>query len=382
MAKRDYYEVLGIDKSASAADIKKAYRKLAMKYHPDKNQGDKEAEEKFKEASEAYEVLSDNDKKSRYDQFGHAGMDGAFGHQGGFRWSDFSHSGDFSDIFGSEGFSSFFGNIFGGGRRSGRRSNRGEDLKVGVHLTLKEIAEGCEKKIKIKVKVACPKCGGSGAKDGKKATCSQCGGTGQVRQVQNSIFGRMQTIVDCPSCGGTGQKIENPCPNCLGTGRVDEQKTVLVKIPAGVEEGQYLRLDGQGNAGHNGGQSGDLIVVISEKEHDLFVRDGENLYVDFPINVSTAVLGGSLMIDSIYGGKLKLNVKEGTETGKILRVKGQGLPVVNRDYKGDLFVKLSVKIPTKLDKDEKKLYEKLAKFDEKRELSPKKSFLDKVKDFF
>ncbi len=381
MSKRDYYQVLGVDKSASAAEIKKAYRKLAMKFHPDKNQGDKAAEEKFKEASEAYEVLSDESKKSRYDQFGHAGMSGAFGHQGGFRWSDFTHGGDFSDVFESEGFSSFFGNIFGG-RRSSRRANRGEDLQIKVSLSLQEIAEGCQKKIKLKVKEACPKCGGSGAADGKKEVCSQCGGTGQVRQVQNSLFGRMQTVVECPSCGGSGQKIKNVCKSCGGSGRLEKQKTVMVKIPAGVEEGQYLRLESQGNVAVNGGQRGDLIVVISEKEHPLFARDAENLYVDYPISVSTAVLGGQVIIDSIYGGKLKLKVAPGTESGKVLRVKGQGLPVVNRGYKGDLFVRISVAIPEKLSKDEKKLYEKLANFDAKRELNPKRTFLDKMRNFF
>ncbi len=382
MSKRDYYQVLGLEKSASAAEIKKAYRKLAMKFHPDKNQGDKEAEEKFKEASEAYEVLSDENKKARYDQFGHAGMDGAFGHQGGFRWSDFTHGGDFSDIFESDGFSSFFGNIFGGSRRSGRRANRGEDLQIKVSLSLLEIAEGCQKKIKLKVKEACQKCGGTGSADGKKEVCSQCGGTGKVRQVQNGFFGRMQTVVECPACGGRGQIIKNPCKSCNGSGRVDKQKTVMVKIPAGVEEGQYLRLDGQGNAAENGGTNGDLIVVIQEKEHPIFARDAENLYVDYPISVSTAVLGGQVIIESIYGSKLKLKVAPGTESGKVLRVKGQGLPVVNRGYKGDMFVQISVAIPEKLSKEEKKLYEKLAKFDEKRELKPKRTFLDKVRDFF
>ncbi len=382
MSKRDYYQVLGIDKSASAAEIKKAYRKLAMKFHPDKNQGNKEAEEKFKEASEAYEVLSDANKKSRYDQFGHAGMSGAFGHQGGFRWSDFTHGSDFSDVFEGEGFSSFFGNIFGGGRRGGRRSKRGEDLQVKVSLSLLEIAKGCEKKIKLKVKEDCQKCGGTGAADGKKEVCSQCGGTGQVRQVQNSLFGRMQTVVECPGCGGTGQKIKNVCKSCGGSGREEKQKTVVVKIPAGVEEGQYLRLDGQGNVAQGGGTRGDLIVVISEKEHPLFARDAENLYVDYPISVSMAVLGGDVVIESIYGGKIKLKVAPGTASGKVLRVKGQGLPVVNRGYKGDMFVRISVAIPEKLSKDERKLYEKLAKFDAGRELNPKRTFLDKMREFF
>ncbi len=382
MSKRDYYEVLGLAKSASAAEIKKSYRKLAMKFHPDKNQGDKVAEEKFKEASEAYEVLSDTNKRSRYDQFGHAGMSGAFGHQGGFRWSDFTHGGDFSDVFEGEGFSSFFGNMFGGGRRSGRRSNRGEDLQIKVSLTLLEIAKGCEKKIKLKVKEACQKCGGTGAADGKKEVCQQCGGTGQVRQVQNSLFGRMQTVVECPGCAGTGQKIKNVCKSCGGSGREEKQKTVVVKIPAGVEEGQYLRLDGQGNVAQGGGAKGDLIVVISEKEHPLFAREAENLYVDYPISVPMAVLGGEVMIDSIYGGRLKLKVLPGTESGKVLRVKGQGLPVVNRGYKGDMFVQISVAIPDKLGKEEKKLYEKLAKFDSEKELNPRRSFLDKMKEFF
>jgi len=383
MAKKDYYEVLGLDKSADEREIKRSYRKLALKFHPDKNKNSKAAEEKFKEASEAYEVLSNKSKKIRYDQFGHAGMDGAFGHSGGFKWSDFSHSGDFSDIFGGGNFSSIFEDFFGGSRqKSQRRVNKGEDLQVRVSLKLKEVALGVEKKIRIKIKSTCKQCKGSGSADGKKTVCSQCKGAGKVHQIQNSLFGQMQTVVRCPSCGGSGQKITNLCQKCSGTGRVESKKVVSVIIPAGVEHGQYIRLEGQGNASIGGGVPGDIIVLIEESGESIFARDQEHLYLEYPINVSKAVLGGVLILETIYGKKVKVKLDPGTCSGKILRVRGQGLSVVNRGYRGDLFLKILVKIPTKLGRDEKKLYEKLVKFDEKRDLKPCKNFVDKVKNFF
>ncbi|HCX73701.1 MAG TPA: molecular chaperone DnaJ, partial [Candidatus Cloacimonas sp.] len=286
MAKRDYYEVLGVDKNASASDIKRAYRKLAMKYHPDKNKDDKEAENKFKEASEAYEVLSDPQKRQKYDQYGHAGVEGSFSN-GGFSWDDFTHASDFSDIFGEGGlgsiFESFFGGFGGSGRRSARQNNRGEDLQISLSLTLEEIAKGVEKKIKINVMETCEKCNGTGSEDGKVRTCPQCHGTGRVRQTTRSLFGHMQTVATCPSCNGEGKIIRNRCPVCHGEGRVNKPKTVTVKIPAGVSEGQYVRLRGEGNVGKRSGSRGDILVLVKEKEHKLFERQDANLLLEFPI---------------------------------------------------------------------------------------------------
>ncbi len=385
MAKRDYYEVLGLEKSASASDIKKAYRKLAMKYHPDKNKDNPEAEEKFKEAAEAYEVLSDEDKKAKYDKFGHAGLDGAFG-GGGFSWNDFSHASEFGDIF--DGFSSIFETFFGGGGRGGfsrsysqSQPNKGEDLQISLSLTLKEISKGVDKKIKINVKEACDVCNGTGSKDGKSKTCSQCRGTGQVRQMQRSLFGHIQTIVACPSCHGEGVIIENKCPSCHGEGRKPSQKTINVHIPAGVSEGQYIRIRGEGNAGPRGGTKGDILVQIHEKEDDIFVRDGQNLICEFPISFSQAALGSEIMIPTLFG-KIKMKVPAGTQSGKVFRLRAQGLPDVNSSYKGDLFVKIVVMTPTKLKQEEKELFEKLQDFDSARDLKPGKSFFQKFKEFF
>ncbi|MFA7057925.1 MAG: molecular chaperone DnaJ [Candidatus Cloacimonadales bacterium] len=386
MAKRDYYEVLGVEKDASDSEIKKAYRKLAMKYHPDKAGDDKEAEEKFKEASEAYEVLSDDDKKARYDQHGHAGLEGAFG-QGGFNWSDFSHAGDFSDLFGEGGFSSifesFFGGFGGGGQtRGGRgaRPNRGEDLQIEISITLKEVNDGAEKKIKVKVKDSCDKCKGSGSEDGNTETCAQCNGQGQVRQVRESLFGKIQTVGECPACNGKGKVIKNKCTKCNGAGRIDAFKEIKVKIPAGIDDGQYFRLRGQGNVGFNNGEPGDIIVLVHIKEHDLFERDGANLVIDFPVSFSQAALGDEVKVPTI-NGKIKLKVPEGTQSGKVLRLRGQGLPHVNSTYKGDLYVKLMVITPTKLSSREKELLQELKTFDSDKKMKPGKGFFDKLKEF-
>ena len=383
MAKRDYYEILGVDKNASVAEIKKAYRKLAMKYHPDKNQDNKAAEEKFKEASEAYEVLSDSNKKQKYDQFGHAGLEGAFGGHG-FTWDNFTHAGDFSDIFGSGGLGGIFEHLFGGSfgmGRSPRSNNRGEDLQISLSLTLEEIAKGVEKKIKINVKDTCDKCNGSGSADGKVQTCSQCHGSGQVRQLTRSLFGQMQTIVTCPSCNGEGKIIRNKCPKCGGDGRIPKTKTISISIPAGVAEGQYIRLRGQGNCGKRGAQSGDILVLIREKEHKIFERDGTNLICEYPISFSQAALGSELRVPTLTGN-VKMKVPAGTQSGKIFRLRSQGLPHTNSSYHGDLYIKVRVITPTRMNSEEKDLLNKLSRFDSDKKLKPEKSFFEKLKGFF
>jgi molecular chaperone DnaJ len=383
VAKRDYYEVLGVDKNASATEIKKAYRKLAMKFHPDKNQDNKAAEEKFKEASEAYEVLSDSNKKQKYDQFGHAGLEGAFGGHG-FTWDNFTHAGDFSDIFGSGGLGNIFEHLFGGAfgmGRSPRSNNRGEDLQISLSLTLEEIARGVEKKIKINVKDTCDKCNGSGSADGKVQTCNQCHGSGQVRQLTRSLFGQMQTIVTCPSCNGEGKIIKNKCPKCGGDGRISKTKTISISIPAGVAEGQYIRLREQGNRGKRGAQSGDILVLIREKEHNIFERDGTNLICEYPISFSQAALGSELRVPTLTGN-VKMKVPAGTQSGKIFRLRSQGLPHTNSSYHGDLYIKVRVITPARLNAEEKDLLNKLSRFDSEKKLRPEKSFFEKLKGFF
>jgi molecular chaperone DnaJ len=385
MAKRDYYEVLGVDKSASSGEIKKAYRKLAMKYHPDKNKDDKTAEDKFKEASEAYEVLSDPEKKQRYDQYGHAGMEGAFGGHG-FTWDDFSHASDFSDLFGGgDGlggiFEHLFGGSFGGGRRGSRQTNRGEDLQISLSLSLEEIAKGVEKKIKLGVKDSCDVCNGTGSEDGDVKTCSQCHGSGRVMQMTRSLFGQMQTAVACPTCHGEGKIIKNRCKKCHGDGRLQKSKTVNVKIPAGVQEGQYIRLRGSGNVGRRGGSAGDVLVHVKEKEHDIFKRQDADLVCEFPISFSQAALGSDIKCPTL-SGKVKIKIPAGTQSGKVFRLRSQGLPHVNSAYKGDLYVKVLVITPTKMSSKEKKLLEELAEFDEAKKFHPGKGFFSKLKQFF
>ena len=381
MEKRDYYEVLGVSKSADATEIKKAYRKLALKYHPDKNPGDKEAEEKFKEAAEAYDVLSNEEKKRRSDQFGHAGVGGAGqgGFGGGMSMDDIFSQ--FGDIFGSFGGFSGFGG-FGGGR-SARRVNRGTNLRVKVKMNLQEIATGIEKKIKVKKYVACQHCNGRGAKDGKSySTCSTCKGSGQVTRVQNTILGAMQTTSTCPTCEGEGKIINEKCTFCNGEGVLMSEEVISINIPAGVGEGMQLSLSGKGNAARRGGVNGDLIVLIEEEEHPELVRDGNDLLYNVFIGYPEAVLGETVEIPTIEG-KVKVKIEAGTQPGKILRLRGKGLPDVNGYGKGDLLAKVNVWIPKNLSKDEKKLVEKMKEAEGfKPGSGDKKSIFSKMKDFF
>ena len=381
MEKRDYYEVLGVSKSADATEIKKAYRKLALKYHPDKNPGDKEAEEKFKEAAEAYDVLSNEEKRRRYDQFGHAGVGGAGqgGFGGGMSMDDIFSQ--FGDIFGSFGGFSGFGG-FGGGR-SARRVNRGTNLRVKVKMNLQEIATGIEKKIKVKKYVACQHCNGTGAKDGKSySTCSTCKGSGQVTRVQNTILGAMQTTSTCPTCEGEGKIINEKCTFCNGEGVLMSEEVISINIPAGVGEGMQLSLSGKGNAARRGGVNGDLIVLIEEEEHPELVRDGNDLLYNVFIGYPEAVLGETVEIPTIEG-KVKVKIEAGTQPGKILRLRGKGLPDVNGYGRGDLLAKVNVWIPKNLSKDEKKLVEKMKEAEGfKPGSGDKKSIFSKMKDFF
>lgn len=386
MAKRDYYEVLGVSKGASAEEIKKAYRKLAIKYHPDKNPGDKESEEKFKEAAEAYDVLSNPDKKSRYDQFGHAGMGGASGgggFSGGFSMEDIFSQ--FGDIFGGHfggGFGGFGG--FGGGSSRGRRVNRGSDIRIRVKLDLKEIAHGAEKKVKINKMVSCDMCGGKGAKsEADIKTCDTCRGTGQVTRVTQTILGQMQTSSVCPSCNGEGKTIIKPCSKCHGEGLVKEMEEITFKIPAGVAQGMQLTVQGKGNAARRGGINGDLLVVIEEEENPELQRDGNDLIYSLFISIPEAVLGADAEIPSV-DGKLRIKIEPGTQSGKVLRLRGKGLPDVNGYGNGDLLVYIQVWTPKKLDKQEKEMLEKL-KSSENFRPSPNKedrNFFDRMKKIF
>jgi len=356
MTKRDYYEVLGVSKDASAEEIKKAYRQKAMQYHPDKNPGNKEAEDKFKEAAEAYEVLRDPEKKQRYDQFGHAGMGGAAG-GGGF--------GGFTDI---EDIFSAFGDIFGGfggfsGSRSygssGRRVARGSDLRVKVKLNLEEIANGTEKKIKVKKYIQCQQCNGTGAKNGTAySTCSTCHGSGRVTQVKNTILGQMQTTSSCPTCYGDGKIITEKCSNCAGEGVLRDEEVISINIPAGVGEGMQMTVTGKGNAARRGGINGDLLVVITEEEHPELIRDGNNLIYNLFLSFPEITLGTTAEIPTV-DSRVKVKIDPGTQPEKILRLRGKGLPDVNGYGKGDLLVRIHVWIPKKLNSEERKILEKL-----------------------
>ena len=386
MAKRDYYEVLGISKEASADEIKKAYRRLAVKYHPDKNPGNKEAEEKFKEAAEAYAVLSDADKKAKYDRFGHAGVEGA--------GPDFSGGfGNLNDILndlfggGFGGFSGFggFGGFSGGGARQQQRVSRGRDIRVRVKLTLEEIAKGVEKEISIEKSVPCDDCGGRGAKNASDVkTCPACNGTGQVQRVVNTFLGQTVTYSTCQQCGGEGKIISNPCRTCGGTGLVRRRETIKVRIPAGVEAGMQLTIQGEGHAAKNNGINGDLLVVIEEQEHPNLKREGNNLFYTKIISMPDAILGAEVEIPCLDGA-YKIKVEAGTQSGTVVRLRGKGLPTVNGyGGTGDLYVKFAVWVPKKLNKEDKEIIESLRNRESFKPNPSKedKSFFDKLKDLF
>ena len=364
MAKRDYYEVLEVPKTATADEIKKAYRKKAIQYHPDKNPGNKEAEEKFKEAAEAYSVLSDPDKRAKYDQFGFDGLNGASGFGGGSGFGGAGMSMDdifsmFGDIFGGGGFGGFSG--FSGSRtrsRSGERKSRGSDLRVKVALTLEEINTGVTKKFKLKKLVPCQYCKGTGAKDGSAAeTCPDCHGSGVVMRTQQSFFGMVQTQTVCPRCGGEGKIIKDRCPHCSGDGVVYGEEIVEINIPAGVAEGMQLSVEGKGNAGKHNGYNGNLLVLIEEVPHKDLVRDENDLVYNLLLTVPQAALGGAIEIPTLDGA-VKLKIEPGTQPGKMLRLRGKGLPELNSSRRGDMIVNVSVYIPETMSKDEKAAMEK------------------------
>jgi len=389
MSKKDFYEILGVSKSASQDEIKKAYRKVAMQFHPDRNPGDKAAEEKFKEAAEAYEILSDADKRAQYDRFGHQafspGRGGGGGYGGGAGMNMDDIFSQFGDIFGDESpFGSFFG---GGGRsRSGGRSRgvRGSNLRVKIKLNYEEIAKGTTKTIKVKKYVSCNTCGGNGAKDKNSvATCSTCGGSGQVRRVQNTFLGQMQTVTTCPTCNGEGSTVTNKCTSCKGEGRVYGEETVTIDIPAGVQEGMQLSVGGKGNAGERGGSNGDLIVLIEEESHPQLHRDGLNVAFDLHISIPDAVFGTQVEVPTI-DGRAKIKIPPGTQSGKIFRLKGKGFPNVNSYEKGDQLIQVNVWTPQHVSAEEKQMLEKMQ---QSQNFVPKpdkndKSFFDKVREMF
>jgi molecular chaperone DnaJ len=388
MSKRDFYDILGVSKGASAEDIKKAYRKVAMQFHPDKNPGNKEAEEKFKEAAEAYEVLSDTDKKRRYDQFGHAGMGGAAGGQGGgfggMRMEDIFSN--FGDVFGDGGFESFFG---GGGNRGGgrQRGTRGSNLRIKLKLNYEEIAKTTQKTIKVKKYVPCQTCNSTGAKDkGSVQTCTTCQGNGQVRRVQQSFLGAVQTVSTCPSCEGSGSQITVKCTSCKGEGRTYGEETISIDVPAGVAEGMQMSVQGKGNAGERGGMAGDLLVQIEEEKHAELHREGNNVMYDLHVSFPEAVLGTDAEVPTIGGsGKARIKIPAGTQAGRIFRLKGKGFPNVNNKYEvGDQLIHLNVYTPQELSSEEKSMMEKLSGSKNFKPGKSKgdKSFFDKIREAF
>jgi len=384
MAKRNYYEVLDVSKNATQAEIKAAYRKKALQYHPDKNPGDHTAEEKFKEAAAAYEVLSDEKKRARYDQYGHAGVEGG---AGGFSGSGmtiediFEH---FGDIFGGSfgGFGGFGG--FSGGRTRGRRVNKGSNLRVKVKLNLKDVANGVEKKIKVNKYVACKPCNGNGAEAGSAySECSTCRGTGQVTRVSNTFLGQMQTTTTCPSCGGDGKTITSKCSNCYGEGIIKKDEVISINIPAGVGEGMQLTVAGQGNAPRRGGVNGNLLVLIEEERHQDLIRDGNDLIYNLYLSFPEAAIGTTAEIPTVEG-KAKIKIDAGMQPGKILRLRGKGLPDVNGYGRGDLLLNVNVWVPKNLSKEEKNLLEKLK---DSKNFTPNpdpadNTFFDRMKSYF
>ena len=384
MAKRDYYEVLGVSKSATDDEIKKAYRKIAIKYHPDRNPGNKEAEEKFKEAAEAYDVLHDPQKRQQYDQFGFDAPGGGFGGFGGGGFSTDDIFSMFGDIFGGHAGFGGFGGGFGGGHHAPQY--RGADLRINVTLSLQEIATGTTKKFKVKKDVACPDCHGSGAEAGSSAeTCTKCGGSGVVMKTVRTMLGIMQTQTDCPECHGEGKVIKNKCHNCGGTGVIKGEDIVEVKIPAGVAEGMVVNIPGKGNAGPHNGVNGDIQVCIFEEANDTFVRDGNDVIYNLLLDIPTAILGGTVEIPTIDGSKVKIKIEPGTQPGKTLRLRGKGLPAVQGygQGTGDLVVNISVFVPKNLTKEEHKAIESLRDSENfKGDKETKKSIFDKFKNYF
>lgn len=377
MSKRDYYEVLGINKNATDEEIKKAYRKLAMQYHPDRNAGDKSAEEKFKEINEAYEVLNDSEKRERYDQYGHAGVDpnmggGGFGGFGGFS------GGDYGDIFGD------IFNMFGGGGFGQARNGpqKGSDIRVNINITFEEAAFGCEKKIKLTRKEKCSQCGGSGAKEGSNVkTCDRCGGSGQIRVTQKSILGMMQTVKVCDKCHGEGTIIDTPCTKCNGSGIENAERQITVKIPAGVDTGSVLPLRGEGNVGYKGGKTGDVYIYINVKAHEFFKRDGSDVYITVPITYAQAALGDEIKVPTLEG-RVKLKIPEGTQTGTTFKIKGKGIQSINGFGKGSQFVTVNIEVPKKLNEKQKSALREFDKLTPSDSHEQHKSFWGKVKDKF
>ena len=372
MAKRDYYDVLGVNKSTTPDQIKSAYRKLAVKHHPDKNKGDKAAEEKFKEASEAYHVLSSAERKKSYDNFGHAAFENGGGGRGGFGNFDFSSS--FSDI-----FEDFFGEGFGGGRRSRRSNNRGSDLRYDLSITLEEAYTGKKQDIKFSTSEKCDTCKGSGSKPGHDAgSCSMCGGNGQVRSNQG-FFTVQQT---CPQCSGSGEEITNPCTSCSGQGKQQASKRLSVSIPKGVDDGTRIRLASKGEAGSRGSGNGDLYLFINVYSHDLFKRSDENLFFECPISIADAALGTSIEIPTIDGGKAKIKIPSGTQNGKQFRLKGKGMPHMRGSGIGDLYVQVNTEVPVSLNREQKELLEKFRDIENEKSNPSIKKFFQKAKSFW
>ncbi|MCS6917172.1 MAG: molecular chaperone DnaJ [Chitinophagales bacterium] len=384
-SKRDYYEVLGVSRNATAEEIKKAYRKVAMQYHPDRNPGNKAAEEKFKEAAEAYDVLSDPEKKSRYDRYGHQGVAGNGGFtSGNMRMEDiFSH---FSDIFSNLGESPFESFVFGrsSGRSQRRTGSRGSNLRITLPLTLADIAKGTRKTLKVNKQVSCPTCGGSGAKN-KNAyqTCSACGGTGAIRRVTQTILGQMSTTTTCPHCHGEGRVLTDACTSCKGSGRIQGEETITVDIPAGVADGMQLSLSGKGNAGERGGPPGDLYILIEEQPHEKLRRQGNNLLYELHISFIDAALGTSVEVPTV-DGHARIRIKPGTQAGEIFRLRGKGLPDLNSHTTGDQLVHVNVWVPKELTREETALLERLRHSPNFRPRPPKneKTFFEKIRDLF
>src|SRR6187399_2735206 len=381
--KRDYYEILGVAKSATAEEIKKAYRKVAMQFHPDRNPGDKAAEEKFKEAAEAYEVLSDENKRAQYDRYGHAGVSGNGRGAGSANMDDIFSQ--FGDIFGDDLFGSFFG---GGGRRGGggtrARGVRGSNLRVKIKLNYEEIAKGVTKNIKVKKYVTCNTCTGSGAKDKSSVqTCSTCGGSGQVRKVTSTFLGQMQTVTTCPTCNGEGTTITAKCHDCKGEGRVYGEETVSIDIPAGVQEGMQLNVSGRGNAGERGGMQGDLVILIEEEPHKELQREGLNVAYELHISFPDAVFGIQVEVPTI-DGRAKIKIPPGTQSGKVFRLKGKGFPAVNSYEKGDQLVHVNIWTPQHVNNEEQSMLEKMNHSNNFKPNPEKnqKSFLDKMRELF